>query len=274
MRFTIRKKLQTAAFGLSTTCLYGCEANGDYVRVSIEVTIVLLVVILGMLVWSMYQRKRYLQTRLDMIQLRLMNARQRISPHFIFNMLNTYIAKLGPAESEQLTMVAHLLRANIDLTRKTFVTLDEELEFVERYVELERQMSGLDFDFTIDAPDKQLLQDTKLPSMMIQIITENAILHGLKNKEGEKQLCIKVEEMGTLVRITVSDNGPGFDIRSDYGERTRTGLNIIRSTVSTLNMENGKTKIRFDIKNENGCRVSLTIAKDIKYPKTSLNAKL
>ena len=106
--------------------------------------------------------------------------------------------------------------------------------------------------------------------MMVQILTENAILHGLKNKEGEKRLCIKVEDMGTQVRITVSDNGPGFDIRSDYGERTRTGLNIIRSTVSTLNMENGKTKIRFDIKNENGCHASLTISKDIKYPQNSI----
>ncbi len=270
MSFTIRKKLQMAAFGLSTTCLYGCEANGSYVRVSIEVTALLLVVIMGMLVWSMYQHKRYLETRLEMIQLRLMNARQRISPHFIFNLLNAYIAKLGPEESEQLTMLAHLLRANIDLTRKTFVTLGEELDFVERYVELERQMCGMDFDFTIDAPDKQLLEQTKLPSMMIQIITENAILHGLKKKEGEKRLCIKVEDLGTQVRICVCDNGPGFDIRSDYGERARTGLNIIRSTVSTLNMENGKTKIRFDIKNENGGRVSLTIAKDIKYPQNSL----
>ncbi len=273
VRFTIPKKLQTAAFGLSTTCLLGCEANGSYIRVSIEVTALLLVVILGMLVWSMYQHKRYLQTRYDMLQLRLLNTRQRISPHFIFNMLNVHIAKLGPKEGEQLTMLAHLLRANLDLTQKTFVTLTEELEFVERYVELERQMSGMDFDFEIDAPDKQLLEETMLPSMMIQIIAENAILHGLKKKEGEKRLCIKVEDLGAEVRISVCDNGPGFDIRSDYGERTHTGLNIIRSTVSTLNMENGKTKIRFDIKNENGCRASLTIAKDIKYPQTSLNAK-
>ena len=87
---------------------------------------------LGMLVWSMYQHKRYLQTRYDMLQLRLLNTRQRISPHFIFNMLNVHIAKLGPKEGEQLTMLAHLLRANLDLTQKTFVTLAEELEFVER----------------------------------------------------------------------------------------------------------------------------------------------
>ena len=229
----------------------------------------LLAATLGGLAWSFYQRKRYLQTRYDMLALRLLNARQRISPHFIFNVLNSHISKTEQKEEGgQLLMLAHLLRANLDLTRKTFVTLEEELEFVEHYVELERQMSGQDFEFRIDTPDKKILQETKLPSMMVQILTENAILHGLKNKEGEKRLCIKVEDLGTQVRISVCDNGPGFDIRSNYGERTRTGLNIIRSTVSTLNMENGKTKIRFDIKNENGCHASLTISKDIKYPTT------
>ena len=238
--------------------------------VYILIVAILLAAALGGLAWSFYQRKRYLQTRLKMIQLRMMNTRQRISPHFIFNVLNSHISKMEKKEGEQLVLLAHLLRTNLDLTQKTFVTLSEELDFVERYVELERQMSGMDFDFTIDAPDKQMLEDIKLPSMMVQILTENAILHGLKNKEGEKRLCIKVEDMGTQVRITVSDNGPGFDIRSDYGERTRTGLNIIRSTVSTLNMENGKTKIRFDIKNENGCHASLTISKDIKYPQNSI----
>jgi tetratricopeptide (TPR) repeat protein len=230
---------------------------------------ILIAAILGGLVWAQYHRKRYLQTRLDMLQLRMANARQRISPHFIFNVLNARIAKVGQKESEQLTMLAHLLRANLDLTQRTFVTLQEELDFVERYVELERQISGQDFDFTIDAPDKKILHETELPSMMIQIIAENAILHGLKKKEDEKRLCIKVEDLGSMVCISVCDNGPGFDIRCNCGERARTGLNIIRTTVSTLNMENKKTKIRFDIKNENGCRVSLTISKDIKYPKTT-----
>jgi len=236
---------------------------------NILIVAILLAVVLGGLAWSFYQRKRYLQTRYDMLALRLLNSRQRISPHFIFNVINSHISKTEQKEEgEQLVMLAHLLRANLDLTRKTFVTLEEELEFVEHYVELERKMSGLDFDFQIDTPDKKILQETKLPSMMIQIMTENAILHGLKNKEGEKQLCIKVEDQGTLVRISVCDNGPGFDIRSNYGERTRTGLNIIRSTVSALNMENNKTVIHFDIKNDNGCHASLTISKDIKYPTT------
>ena len=234
----------------------------------ILVVSILLAAVLGGMAWSLYQRKRYLQTRYDMLALRLLNARQRISPHFIFNMLNTHISKAKQEESEQLTMLAHLLRTNLDLTLKTFVTLDEELDFVERYVELERQMSGLDFDFQIDTPDKKILQETKLPSMLIQIMTENAILHGLKNKEGEKRLCIKVEDLGKLIRINVCDNGPGFDIRNNFGERTRTGMNIIRSTISALNMENNKTMIHFDVKNENGCHASLTISKDIKYPTT------
>lgn len=240
----------------------------DRTRDKLVVTIgVLIILILLFVLYFNYQRKRYLQTRMNMLTLRLQNTRQRVSPHFVFNVLNTHISKAEKKESEQLIMLSHLIRTNLDLTRRTFVTVREELDFIKEYVDIERKISGMDFDFSIDAPDLDKVGDVRLPSMLIQILTENAILHGLKNKEdGERRLCIQVEDLGHSVRFTVSDNGHGFDIRTYSSERARTGLNIIRMTVSTVNQENKKTKMRFDIKNDNGCHAILTIAKDIQYP--------
>ena len=234
--------------------------------IAILLLALLIAIALSASLYFSYQRKRYLQTRLDMLSQRLLNARQRISPHFIFNLLNNRAASVSKEESDQLVRLAKLIRTNLDLTQKTFITLDQELDFVHQYVNIEQQVSGLQFDFSIIAPDKELLQSIRIPSMLIQILVENAILHGLKNVEGERRLCIKVEDMEKEVRVAVIDNGPGFDIRYYNSERARTGLNIIRSTVSTVNQENNNKKMHFDIRNEHGCHAILTISKDIKYP--------
>ena len=232
-----------------------------YAIIFVLVTIILLTVI-----GVYYQRKHYMQTRLDIMSLRMLNARQRISPHFAFNVINAHISKSDEKEANQLVMLTHLIRENLDLTKKTIVSLAEELEFVKTFIETGKKANDMAFDFTIEAPSQEKLQEINLPSMMIQILTENAILHGLKNKEGEKKLLIRVEDLSKEIRISVIDNGPGFDMRLYNSEQARTGLNIIRSTISAVNAENRKKKIYFNIHNDNGCHATITIKKGIKYP--------
>lgn len=230
------------------------------------IVVVLLVIIFGFTVWISYERKRRLQNHLDMLLLRLSNARQRVSPHFVFNVLNSRILKSDGAEADQLMQLARLIRTNLDLTHKEYVTLAEELDFVSQYVNIVQNSSGINFDFRIEAPEQEVLEQIKIPSMLVQILVENAILHGLKNKQGgDKCLSIHVDTNKQATRVSVVDNGPGFDIRHN-SERLRTGLNIIRTTVATINQENPKAKMRFDIKNENGCHATLTIPMNINYP--------
>ena len=233
----------------------------------ILITAVLVITVLLFIIYFNLQRKRYLQTRIDMLTQRLMNARQRVSPHFIFNILNSYISKANQPESEQLQMLAHLIRTNLDLTHKTFVTLHDELDFVRQYVDLVRKSGSIDFRFSINLPPNgEAVCKVRLPSMMIQILTENAILHGIKQKEGERILTITVADQGANISITVYDNGPGFDMRRYNSTQARTGLNIIRTTISTVNQENDARKMSFDIHNDNGRHATLTIAKDTQYP--------
>ena len=225
----------------------------------------LVIITLAFALWYNYERKRRLQLRLDMLTLRMANARQRISPHFVFNVLNSRMKGPDCQEKDQLMMLAKLIRTNLDLTRQNIVTLAEELDFVKQYICIERQLLGEDFTFRINVPESDELEQIKMPSMLVQILTENAILHGLKNKEGQKQLTILVEIDNEKARITVSDNGPGFDIRHYNGKRSRTGLNIIRTTVNVINQENPRHKVHFDIRNDNGCHAILTIPRHIKY---------
>ena len=227
---------------------------------------ILVFIILIFILWFNHERKRKLKNKIDIMTLRMANARQRISPHFVFNVLNSHINKTDDKEAKQLMMIAKLIRANLDITQKKYVTLDEELDFVSQYVAVEQILMGEDFEFKVTVPEHEVLNSIRMPSMLVQILVENAILHGLKNQEGHKTLEIKVDVDDEKTVVCVCDNGPGFDIRHYNSERSRTGLSIIRNTISAINEENKKNKMQFKIRNDNGCHSILIIPKHLKLP--------
>lgn len=218
-------------------------------------------------------RKRKVQLKMQAMKLRLNNARQRISPHFVFNVLNTRIGSASIGETDALLRLAKLIRSSLDMTGKPFVTLREELDFITEYISLERAFIGDDFEFRLTAPDEKTQGEVRLPAMFIQILVENAIKHGLKCVAGHKRLEVSIACSDGGINIDVTDNGPGFDIRHhDYG-RTKNGLSIIRQTISIVNQENrGGEKMHFCIQNMEdangnvcGCKASLKIPQTIKF---------
>lgn len=231
--------------------------------ISIAVTSILLLIL-----WYLYLRKRRFKMQLRMMNLKLDNVRNRISPHFMFNVLNNRIIKSDVKESNELTELAQLIRANLDMSSTLGVELQRELEFVQQYVRVESYLMGDDFHFNIDiAPDVDA-SSVRIPSMFIQILTENAIKHALRNKEGVKLLSITVrrEQHNTVIRVT--DNGPGFNPAT---LRRKTGMNIISQTIAVINVRN-KDKIRFAIRNIcspdgqqiKGCEATLKVPDGVK----------
>ena len=231
--------------------------------ISIAVTSILLLIL-----WYLYLRKRRFKIQLRMMNLKLDNVRNRISPHFMFNVLNNRIIKSDVKESNELTELAQLIRANLDMSSTLGVELQKELEFVQQYIRVESYLMGDDFHFNIDiAPDVDA-SSVRIPSMFIQILTENAIKHALRNKEGIKLLSITVrrEQHNTVIRVT--DNGPGFNHAT---LRRKTGMNIISQTIAVINVRN-KDKIRFAIRNiyspdgqqTKGCEATLKVPDGVK----------
>ena len=231
--------------------------------ISIAVTSILLLIL-----WYLYLRKRRFKIQLRMMNLKLDNIRNRISPHFMFNVLNNRIIKSDVKESNELTELAQLIRANLDMSSTLGVELQKELEFVQQYIRVESYLMGDDFHFNIDiAPDVDA-SSVRIPSMFIQILTENAIKHALRNKEGIKILSITVrrEQHNTVIRVT--DNGPGFNPAT---LRRKTGMNIISQTIAVINVRN-KDKIRFAIRNiyspdgqqTKGCEATLKVPDGVK----------
>jgi tetratricopeptide (TPR) repeat protein len=232
--------------------------------------IVVLTLVVAML-WGTYTYKRKLRTEMDMMYLRLANVRNRISPHFMFNVLNNHMHTMRAEERERLMMLVKLLRADLDMSRNMFISLADEINFVKYYVDIEKPILGDDFEFTVEVPDDGTLSEISVPSMFVQILVENSIKHGLKGKDGTKRLSIKVDALPGCTVVTVADNGNGFDMSRVRSDRTRTGLDIIRHTIRIINERRKRNFMRFDISNLTdgdgntaGCEARLTIPADVR----------
>ena len=114
--------------------------------------------------------------------LRMENIRNRVSP-FHFNILNREMGNYTDEQAGNMRGLVKLMRRNLELTEQLCVTMAEELDFVNTFINLEREALGDSFILSTSI-DAAIHLDQKLPSMMIQIPIENAIKHALKDKEG------------------------------------------------------------------------------------------
>lgn len=215
----------------------------------IALAVVLLILLLCMffIIKSMRSGKRLEESRHRVLQLKLEGARNRISPHFVFNVLNNKILHAGTAEADELMGLARLIRSNLDLSCQSKVSLAAEIGFVKQYLAVETPLMGDDFDFSLQIDPEVDVENTYIPSMFVQILVENALVHGLRGWEGRKILQVKVgrKQPGYTV-VSVLDNGRGFDIRQKG--KKRTGLGIITQTLAVVN-EHNRHKMTFSLQN-------------------------
>ena len=238
-------------------------------HLTIAIVILLMVILLlGASYLIIYIRKRRLQEQLNVVNLRLENARQRISPHFVFNVLNQQIGQSHENDNTLIEM-SKLIRSNLELTSKSYISLTEEMEFVDNYVSIQQKLMGNSVHYTKDI--RCDINNVLIPAMIVQILVENSFKHGLKAVEGEKMLTITICQENMITYITVEDNGPGFDCRRQSISSTSTGLKLVRQIISLTN-SNNKAKMRFGIANITssegtitGCKATLTIPNNIKY---------
>lgn len=201
--------------------------------------------------------------------LRLENIRNRLSPHFIFNVLNREMAERNVEGKQELSSLVKLMRRNLELAEQLCVTLAEELDFVKTYINLERRSLGPDFHSELKIEKDVQPEQIRIPSMMIQIPVENAVKHALREKEGERNLWVSVCRRGNGICIKITDNGGGY--RPDSRNRgTGTGMKVIMQTIQILNNKN-KEAIDVSVYNvslqsgEMGCEVTFWLPDNYDY---------
>lgn len=202
--------------------------------------------------------------------LRIGNIRNRISPHFMFNVLNNEMQNLDEEKKNRLYTLAHLLRKSLEMADQLSILLSNEIDFAKAYIELSKQRVGKNFICMWDISPMIDLETTKIIPMMMQIPIENAIKHGLSQLEGEKKLTIRIIREGQGIRIFVIDNGRGYHPdRESSTSGTGTGLKVLNQTMQILNERNIQ-KITFTINNidtpgETGTNVDIFIPDHFKF---------
>jgi two-component system, LytTR family, sensor kinase len=150
---------------------------------------------------------------------RLNDLRAKLNPHFLFNVLNSTAALIydDPVKAEQsLVRLSGLYRRLLSISRQDFISVGEELELVEDYLELEKLRFDDQLSFEIVCPGE--LKEVKIPGLLIEPLVENVIKHNLERSIGAIRVKIGIEEKDDRLLMTVEDDGRGFDVqRAGFG---------------------------------------------------------
>lgn len=136
----------------------------------------------------------------------------QMNPHFLFNALNS-LQKFVLSKDETRTLayisqLSALMRDTLNNSSKAYITLQEELEYLGKYLSFEKNLMGDELRFTVDT-DSVDRANTLIPPMLIQPLVENAIKHGLAGKSGNKEVFVGFSAENQHLRVTVRDNGVG-----------------------------------------------------------------
>ncbi len=170
--------------------------------------IILVITFLLVLIKSVYSVKHKNK------KIALQSLRREMNPHFIFNSLNSinqFIGENNELEANKyLSSYSNLMRRIMENSNKDFISLNNEIELIKKYLDLEHLRFKEKFDYTISVDDKIDIETTLVPNMIIQPQLENAIWHGLRYKEEKGKLEIKFILKEKAIYIEINDDGIGL----------------------------------------------------------------
>jgi signal transduction histidine kinase len=162
----------------------------------------------------------------------LASLESRVEPHFLFNTLNS-IASLvhdDPAGAERMTgQLASLLRSALDSAATPLVPLDDELRVVGAYLEIERVRFGDRLRYSIQ-PEAGT-GAVPVPRMALQTLVENSVKYAVSTRREGASIVVRSVAANRRVRLTVEDDGPGFDATSRPAGH---GLDLLTSRLTML----------------------------------------
>ena len=190
------------------------------------------------------ERVRAHEERTAALEARLAVLQAQMQPHFLFNSLNVcagLVHEAPDAAEATLDRLAGFLRYALESTERRFVTVDEELEAVRSYLEVQQQRFGDRLRYAIEADDAS--RTRRIPPMLLQPLVENALLHGLRDREegGQVRVRARVDAEGVLA-IDVEDDGVGPGRSSHRG--TGTGERNVRERLGIVFGEDATLKTR------------------------------
>lgn len=174
----------------------------------------------------------------------------QISPHFLFNTLNTIRWAAFNDNKEKVSQVVRslgqLLRTTMSL-KSPLISLRQELDLIEHYLSIVRSRHAVRFVHRFFVSEEAL--EIMIPKLLLQPLVENAVIHGFQNREGEGTLTISGEITGGKVELRIEDDGEGFDPESPPAEPEK-GIRF-----SSIGLSNIRERIRLFFGDEYSLRI-------------------
>lgn len=225
--------------------------------------IIIIIFFIGVSLWFYFSRMRLRNKfKINLLQQKVLKSQVR--PHFMFNVMNsiqTLIIQNKRTEANiYLANFSSLMRKNLESFSSNWISLEDEIELTTLYLDLEklRFKEKLNYEINIDKNISQ--QEIQIPSMILQPLVENAVIHGIMPQESSGLIIIHITRKEKELIITIRDNGVGLIKKeSSKGKHKSYGLKLTLDRLQFWNSKNHFSIYNYEDNGVSGAEVKLKI---------------
>jgi two-component system LytT family sensor kinase len=197
-----------------------------------------------------YQQLRERELKAARLEAQLSEARvaalrMQLNPHFLFNAMNSISGMMRVdvnAADSMLEQLSSLMRLTLERGDAQVISLREEIEFIELYLDMQKHRYGSRMQQSFSIP--AVLHDAQVPALILQPLVENAFVHGVAKSAGPVRLRIEARSEQGHLRLSVVNGGIGLSPQSSLAMRRGIGLANVRDRLRLLYGEEGSLAIR------------------------------
>ena len=245
-------------------CYRAYFAFGFYIDLIIALLIV--IAVHALLYYQNFRASELARSSLkaQLAQAQLRALKMQLHPHFLFNTLHSISSLVLEDPRKANSMIARLgdfLRLTIENSEQQLVTLKEETEFLRCYLDIEQVRFGDRLTVAFELEPQTL--SAHVPHLILQPVVENAIQHAIAPRAARGHINIQAKRLHSLLRVTISDNGPGINSNAISPAKKCVGLTNVRTRLQQIY----GTNFRFELMN--GGNGGLTVVMEIPFHRES-----
>lgn len=246
--YSIQFKGHAAHGQVTNTLTYTIRVNQVFYKrrwflLTLAVVVLIIVISYFQIVNSGLKKSQFIMS------LEQKSLRAQMSPHFLFNALNgiqQVMIEEGEKEANKyLVTYSKLLRATLDMSNDEQISIKEEVYYLENYLTIENLRLQNTLEYSIEVSEEIDLNEVHIPSLFFQPLIENALLHGLIPKKGERRILVKFSLADGFVIGIVEDNGIGRTASFELQEKRKRkhlskATEILKGRIKMINTKSSR----------------------------------
>jgi signal transduction histidine kinase len=241
-------------------CYRAYFAFGFYIDLIIALLIV--IAVHALLYYQNFRASELVQSSLktQLAQAQLRALKMQLHPHFLFNTLHSIsslVLEDPPKANSMIARLGDFLRLTVENSEQQLVTLKEETEFLSCYLDIEQVRFGDRLTVAFELEPQTL--SAQVPHLILQPVVENAVQHAIAPRAARGHINIEAKRLNSLLRVTISDNGPGMSSHADLLGKKGVGLTNVRTRLQ----QTYGSDFRFELMNAGGG--GLTVVMEIPF---------